>query len=296
MCEFKDAALLALAKDKNDNISVYFVKVDNEALQKLRGSFESGFNYFMGLSHNDFEIAERCEKDECFVQKYRLPDILIDAIRNPLSMPPIKNKDFEKYNVKALFMGELYEEDNTEHCTAVFKKLTPSLYASTGRFWLIFSNDVYSELDKNIIGIPDKSHAVFHKDKLYFSSFQTANQIFGLSDLYRICSSNDLKTFSSFVSLVGEISLDEFANTRIRKLLAIIVDSEILSNFSGMQIAQLAAEQDINIKLDAQEHVEINLDDKDDAMLILNFLAENTFLTTFNKKKATTSRKKVRED
>lgn len=295
MIELNNSQLLALSKDKNNNLSSYLIELSPSLYDKVRSSFIEGFNHFKSLMSIDFKVAEICEKDECFKTPYVLPDAVIDAIRNPLALTKVKDKDLDRIGcIKALFMGEIQEQGKSEHCKVVFKRLTPANFLSRGNWFmrLIYAQGVYNEFDSSIIAIPNKSHAIFDENCLLFDSFQTANQMLGLSEVYRVCSNDDLKKFKGNVILSGSISLEDFALTRVRRLIAIINDSEVLSKQSIEEIEYCAKEQFIDLPV-KDNHIILNLDNKEQTMLILNFLAENTFITTFSKKRATTSRKKV---
>ena len=65
MIELNNSQLLALSKDKNNNLSSYLIELSPSLHDKVRSSFIEGFNHFKSLMSIDFKVAEICEKDEC---------------------------------------------------------------------------------------------------------------------------------------------------------------------------------------------------------------------------------------
>ena len=285
MYSFSDVTtLIALGRDKNNNLSFYKIGVGEELLEEIQKKKKKGYKYFEELNSVSFTPTYMPSEDECFSLAYNLPNIMVDAIRNPFALAKITGAEFEKYNIKALIMGKTIIKENNEMCLIVGKRILPAQFLSRGCIKIMLKDNTYNKIDTNVIDISDRSHLLIKDDVLYFDSYQYANQILGLTDYYHTASEPALNEFINNVNILGDIDFTEFAQTRVRKLVAIINDSRLFKRFTAEEISAIAKEeQNIDISIENNKIV-LDLTNKQQVMLILNCLAENTFITTFSKK------------
>ena len=112
-----------------------------------------------------------------------------------------------------------------------------------------------------------------------------------LTGYYRQSTESDLENFANHISFESNNdSLTDFANTRIRRLIALINDSHVLEKFSNKELADEASKQNLSLSF-VENKIKLNLDDKKETLLILDFLAENTFMSTFTKQRNRTNSK-----
>lgn len=290
---FEKSALYALSKI-HDKLRVYKINVDKDTITKIRKNFAEGVDYFQSLEVHTFSPTYKLEQDECAkMENYEISDVICDAVRNS-ALPAITGEQFEENNIKALFMGERVETVHEELFTVVFKRFYLS-NCLTRKYLNIFLNkNTYNAISSNIISIPESNHLLFKNGTLYFSSYKIANEILYLTDRYRSATDTDIENFKKNISFENEqVSLEDFASTKHRKLIAQINDSHILDEFSKDKLSSEAREQNVPLIYDNGK-IKLNLENKRETMLVLDFLAENTFLSTFRKERnRTNSKEKV---
>lgn len=295
---FENSSLLALSlNDKSLNYSVFEVRVENSILEMIRKNFFSGYEYFKNMEKVEFSFTYTpIEREECFYFKYDLKDIIYDAIRNPDALNNVQAKQFCDKSIQALFMGDVIQDNDNEKCIAVFKKITSQNVISKRVLHFVLTKDTYDRLANDVVIIPERSLALYEDGKLYFESYQYTNSIFGLVDNYKPASNKILQDFSKKVILnENNITLEDFAKTRVRKLIAYIEDSGILEKVPMSEFKEKALQQSIDLK-QKNDKIFLDLDDRESAMNVLLFLSENTFNTTFtNQTQSTNSRKPLKK-
>lgn len=278
---FDNSSLYALSKTRS-GADVYKINVSAKAIMKIRENFAEGLDFFLKQEPHDFTPLYKLDEDECSCLKnFTAPDFLFDAIRNSANLKEITGKDFERLDIKALFMGEVAEQDNDEKYTIVFKRLYMSNVLKRSGLNLLWSDNVYTSIESDALSIPENSNAAFANGSLYFLSYKIVNEMLDLSDRYRSATSADLREFESKVACDGDLT--DFANTKARKLIAMINDSRVLEIYSIEEIAAAAKRQNIMLKYDDDGKIALDLGKHKEAMIILDFLAENTFISTFTK-------------
>lgn len=279
---FDDSLLYALSKNQQDS-QVYKINISESALAGIRENFAKGFEDLGRMDAHNLSPNYKLDDGECAcIRNFAVPDVIFDAIRNPLHLQAVTGADFSDLNVKALFMGEIKEMTKDEKYTIVFKRLYMSSILKHSCLNILLSGDVYTDFQNDAIAIPEISHASYANGTLLFMSYKIANEMIDLADYYRSATTNDLKLFQSMAVCHG--SLQDFANTKARRLIAFINDSHVLENYDFNVLDEAAREQGITLEQDASGKVLLNLEKRKETMLVLDFLAENTFLATFSKR------------
>lgn len=286
---FEKSALYALSKIQ-DKLCVYKINVDKDTLSKIKNNFERGVSSFHSMEVHNFSPSYKLDQDECSkMENYVISDIICDAVRNSV-LHEITGDQFEEKQIKALFMGERSETEHEELFTIVFKRFYFSNCLSRNGLNIWLNKKTYNAISSNIISIPDSNHLLFENGTLYFSSYKIANEILYLTDRYRSATNSDIDNFIKNISFDNKINFYDFATTKLRKLIAQINDSRILEEFSKEQLSLEAKEQNVPLTYD-NDKIKLNLENKNETMLVLDFLAENTFLSTFKKERTRTNSK-----
>lgn len=288
---FENSTLLALAKN-DSKFCVYKIQVKKEALLAIQSNFKQGIDYFSKLDPHPFTGTYKLDEEECLkIDNYSLSQSLSDAIINSANLAPITGDQFKDKNIKALFMGTYLANQDTNLIIAVFKRLYFSNCLTKGGLNLFFDKNSYNTISTNIISVPENYHILLKGGTLYFSSYKIASEILNLTDYYRQSTESDLENFANHISFESNNdSLTDFANTRIRRLIALINDSHVLEKFSNKELADEASKQNLSLSF-VENKIKLNLDDKKETLLILDFLAENTFMSTFTKQRNRTNSK-----
>lgn len=291
---FSNSPLYALAKNNEKDFCVYKLAVSSNALTHIRKNFEEGFELIKSMDPHDFSPTYKLDQDECAkMDNFAIPDEILDAIRNSANLEIITEKEFKSKKIKALFMGTYEESSRQEQFSAVFKRFYSVNCLSHNWFNLLLGKNQYDTLKSEVLTIPETSHAVFEKGTLYFSSYKIANEIFYLTDRYRSATNKDLEDFSNYIKFdESKYTLEGFATTKIRKLIAQINDSKILEDFEKTNLLGEAKKQDnVPLTYTNDGKILLNLGDKKEVILVLDFLAENTFMSTFRHRRNRTNSK-----
>lgn len=283
--------LFALSKDKNTNaLIVNRLNVSPAVLENILISFENGLSDKKELNPVSFNGVYKPDDDECLcIVNFTLADEITDAIRSPINIPTLEPSEIISKNVKALFMGGLSEDVNGEKIAVVFKRLFASNVIKSSFLNLCFNNKTYNKLMDDVLCIPEQNDVWFKDETLFFKSFKLANEMLGLGNYYRTASTPELEKFRGEVVIKGMSDFVKEANTKIRRLVAIINDLQTLADMPAVKDA--AELQNIELKFDEDNHLIIDFAKKDEAMLLLYFLSENTFLGTFTHQRQRTNSK-----
>ncbi len=281
--------LFALSKATN-SLVVNKLDVSNDVIDAIEHSFMEALETEKELSSVPFNGTYKPDDDECLtIVNFTLPDEISDAIRSPINVTSLEPSEIVSKNIKALFMGGVSEENSGEKITVVFKRLYASNVIRHSPLNICFNNKVYNRLMTDVLSIPDQNDVWFNNGALFFKSFKLANEILSLGNYYRVASTPDLRKFANKVTIKGMPDFETKANSRIRRLVAIINDLHTLSDISAIKDA--AQSQKISLAFDDHDHLIIDFSNKTDAMLVLDFLSENTFLGTFTHQRQRTNSK-----
>lgn len=167
---------------------------------------------------------------------------------NSAKLDPITGDQFKDKNIKALFMETHHANQDTNSMIAVFKRLYFSNCLTKVGLNLFFDKNSYNSISTNIISVPESYHILLKDGTLYFSSCKIASEILNLSDYYRQSTESDLENFAHIIFFENNNdSLTDFANNRIRRLIAIINDSHVLEKFSNKELADEASKQNLSL-------------------------------------------------
>ena len=279
---FENSAVMVIRADKNDDY-VYRLEMNATTQQELCISFSNAHDELLdGKSRVVFDGSYKPLTDEFLtIENFQLASEIMDAIRDPIGV-----KSFQKENgvfpeIKAVFIGERIESNDSEKFNIAFQRFRKEQYISPKMFNLFLNESTFFQEKRYGISIADSIDCFFTENELQFVSFFFARQIFDLSGYYRSATDQEVASFVTNEKLLIEDTeaFKSMANTWIRRKIAMINDSKVLENYSASQIRTLASKVDINI-----ENRKIKLpNDKESVKIILGFLDEEAYKGPFSK-------------
>lgn len=217
------------------------------------------------------------------IENFQLADEIKDAIRNPIGVTKYQKINGIFPDIKAIFVGERIETKDTEKFIVAFQRFKKEQYISTNFFNLFFDQETFRR-EKNFgISISENIDCLFTETELQFTSFYYARQIFDLSDYYRSATDQEVEAFTSSdrLSIEDSVAFKAMANTWIRRKIAMINDSEVLTNYTAAKIKSLAKTVGIDVSVENKKIVIPN--DKEKVKVILGFLDEEAYKGPFSR-------------
>lgn len=292
---FDNSSIMVLLNDGNEN-PVQLLEVDKTTQAAICSSFsDAAVPLLSGKQIVPFDGSYKPNEDEGLsICNFHLPEVITDAVRNPLGLQTFAyNKDAEP-DIRAIFIGERTEGDNTEIFNVAFQRFRKEQYLSTKKFSLFYDQDTFILENRWGIGITDTIDCVFTQMELRFSSYFYARQIFDLSEYYRSATDAEVQSFSG-LDLLSIADKDQFklmADTWIRRKIAAINDSGVLKNNTAAKIKKLARSCGLEIIVENKKL--IIPADKKKLKEILGFLDDEVYKGAFTEETyITNSKRKV---
>ena len=265
-------------------LEIFRLEVDSDTQNSICDAFSNAVSEMtLEKSKVVFDGSYKPLDDEYLdIENFQLPDAIKDAIRNPIGVAKYKKENGCFPEIKAIFVGERIESKDTENFVVAFQRFKKEQYISVRAFNLFFDNDTFRREKNYGISISNNIDCLFSKNELEFTSFYYARQIFDLSDYYRSATDQEVQSFTSseHLSIENADDFKEMANTWIRRKIAMINDSEVLSNYSATKIKGLAKSVGIDISINNKKIVIPN--DKEKVKIILGFLDEEAYKGPFS--------------
>ena len=280
---FQNSSVFVLAGGTRAN-EIFRIDVDNETQMAICNSFSDAKDILISADKERivFDGSYKPNDDEFLaIENFQIQDEIKDAIIDPLGVPAYQKQNGEFPEIKAVFVGERTEADNSEHFSIAFQRFRKEQYISTRWYNLFFNNDTFFRQSNFGISISDSIDCLYSDGELEFVSFFFARQVFDLGEYYRSATDGEVDSFASNANLEIE-DTDAFgrmADTWILRKIAMINDSKVLDNFSASEIAGRAAEVGVSISIRRNKIVLPN--DKRQAKVILGFLDEAAYKGPF---------------
>ena len=231
----------------------------------------------------EFDGSYKPHSDEFLaIAHFQLPDAIMDAIRDPLGVPPYQKQGDDFPEIKAIFVGERTENEGTEKFNVGFQRFRKEQYISTRWYNLFFEANTFFQEKRFGISISDSIDCYYTESELQFTSFYFARQVFDLGNYYRSATDSEVFEFTGSRKLAFE-NTDTFiamANTWIRRKIAMINDSKVLQNYPAAEIRNLAATA--GVEIETQGDCIVIPNDKDRVKVILGFLDEEAYKGPFS--------------
>ena len=272
-------------------LEVFKLDLDEDTRRSICRSFEQASQtLIMGKERISFDGTYKPEADEFLeIAPFSLPENIQAAIRNPIGVASYqKSKDSLVQDqasfpeIQAIFVGEWIQQEGSERLTVGFQRFHKEQYISNRPFNLFFEGNTFLMERRFGIGISDTVDCLFDGDRLQFSSYHYARQIFDLSVHYRLALDPEVSNFKKSNSLLfaDVTTFDEMADSWIRRKVASIHDSGVLEKFSAPDIQTKAYQAGITLEV-SQDKVVIP-SDKRKLKVVLGFLDEEAYRGPFS--------------
>ena len=279
------------------------LSISSDILGELSRNFDEEEQKFLDKeSQIDYQPNYKPSEDELqVIHKYSLLPSIIDAIKNPINVQEFSIENMEEFDIRCLFIGKFEKNNNLEKIKIEFKRICKSYLLTKEResFWDLFSGDgnTYRKFESSIFSIPKDAQAFYDNGDLIFKSYKITNEMLDLSEYYRIATDETINEFfennNDKIMMLNNNHKIQF-NTRIRRLFATILDEEILQKNKIEDIEKCAISQKISLQISTDKKIILNPNNKKQLENTLNFLAQNTFVTTFSlEPQITNSRRKL---
>ena len=292
---FDNSSIMIILNDGHEDL-VQLLEVDKTTQAAICSSFSDAAIPL--LSEKEivaFDGSYKPNEDEGLsICNFHLPAEIIDAVRNPLGLQSFSYDKENDPSIRAVFIGERTETDNTEIFTVAFQRFRKEQYLSTKKFNLFYDQDTFILENRWGIGITDTIDCLFTQMELRFSSYFYARQIFDLSEYYRSATDAEVQSFSGLdlLSIADKDQFQSMADTWIRRKIAAINDSGVLKNNTAAKIKKLA--QSCGLEITVENKKLIIPADKKKLKEILGFLDDEVYKGAFTEETyITNSKRKV---
>ena len=280
---FQNCSVFVLAGGIHAN-EIFRIDVDADTQAAICRSFSEAKDKLTADKERIvFDGSYKPNEDEFLaIENFRIIDEIKDAIRDPLGTTSYQKQEGVFPEIRAVFVGERTEDENSERFNIAFQRFRKEQYISTRWYNLFFNNDTFFRQDSFGISISDSIDCFYTNGELQFVSFFFARQVFDLGEYYRSATDGEVTAFASNANLEIE-DTDAFgrmADTGIRRKIAMINDSRVLDEYAASDIAQRAAEVGVSIITNGNRIVLPN--NKKQIKVILGFLDEEAYKGPFS--------------
>lgn len=290
---FDNSSIMVLLNDGNEN-PIQLLEVDKTTQTAICNSFaDASTPLLTGKQIVPFDGCYKPNEDEGLsICNFHLPEMITDAIRNPLGLQTFAYDRNAEPDIKAVFIGVRTEANNTEMFTVAFQRFRKEQYLSTKKFSLFFEENTFKRENRWGIGITDTVDCVFTQAELRFSSYFYARQIFDLSEYYRSATDSEVHNFSSLnlLSITDKDQFQAMADTWIRRKIAAINDSGVLNRNTAAKIRNLAQKCGLDVTVENKKLV--IPDDKKKLKEVLGFLDDEVYKGAFTEETYITNSKR----
>lgn len=278
---FNQSNTVFLLTTKKNQYKIYRLNCDNTVKSLFVEVFNSSFKEnITDYEEIPFQLGYQLNEDEIWkIENFQIPDEIIYAIENPDTLDAYSPIDesgntADGYTIKSIFMSEL---NNGKHLIK-FQRFEKSQILKRKRPAIIFKNNMFVKNDDfclNILEVPD---AIFYDNVFKFINYTNANKVLPLGAYYREATQEEIDTFkeSSLFSLSDEDAFDKYTLAHnVRGQIAKILDSEVLSKHSAVELKTIATNYDIEINVENDKIVIPK--EKKDIKYFLTFLSEKIY-------------------
>ncbi|KRL12577.1 Kiwa anti-phage protein KwaB-like domain-containing protein [Schleiferilactobacillus perolens] len=280
---FEKSSVFALV-NQNDGPGVYLINMDDPSQKEICGIFSRSVSRLNEKEKIPFDGKYKPDSDESLIiEEFVIEDNILDAIRKPLSLPTLSRSDNDSPDIRAIFVGDLQESNNTESFTVAFQRFRRDQYLSTRRINLFFDHDTFQKESRWGISISDTVDCLFAVSELQFESYYFTRQIFDLSQYYRVATDSEVEQFSQsdVLDVPDKKTFIEQSDDWMRRKIASINDSEVLADFSAKKIQSMAKAAGLKIKVKSKK-IQIPTEKKP-LKEVLRFLDEEVYKGAFSK-------------
>lgn len=275
--------LFALVRDPSARVQRFVL--DSAVQAELTTYLEEQEKYFNSASAEiSFDGKYKPDFGEVLViDSFDDIDGLAAAIAAPMGVPEVDPSPDFFDQVSSLFSGRVEANGST---TVLLQNFDRRRVLSTSGLSIFHSANVFKRIEGVGLTVDWKLAAVLNGNVLKFNSFHNARQIFDLSDYYIEATDADIKTFVAMDTVVvDEAVLVDMADTWIRRKIALVQQSQILTKVPMVEIQAAAAGFGILLKLtsvNGKDQLEFP-ETKAELKTLLRFLDEDYYESPLSK-------------
>jgi len=217
------------------------INLAQNVVPRIRDVFISNSVY---LFQDNFEQIEfdgnyTIQDEEVLFVRLTLPNDLLEAPNNPIGL---RDLDLVKDQIKTLFW---YENSTYYFQSFDRRKLLKNKNV------LFFDKNTFDQLKQDAFILDNTVSAIYKDEKFFFKSYANANKIFSLLDFFEEATNEVLGEFCNAEKvLVDRNWLLANSNTLIRKHIALIQNSKILTTANTTKIQKSAKKFNLSIELE----------------------------------------------
>lgn len=282
---FDDKTVFLIVKENHAD-KIYKVEMNAKTQQNINKIFENSAIELTGKQSVIFTGSYSPLEDEILcIQNFILSDDLKDAFRNPVMIESFIPNKTDMQDIKAICIGYCENTGNNEKFIAGFQKFRKDQYIAIDKIRLLYDEKTFKQDQRVGIAISDYIDCLYDGTNLIFNSYYYARQIFDLSEYYRTASNVDIDNFICANIMDFGDAGEAFkisANSWIRRKVALINDSGVLTQYKAIDIKKLAKEQS-NIDITVQNEKIVFPTDTNEIKVLLSFLDEEAYQGPFSK-------------
>lgn len=295
---FDDKTIFLIVKENHAD-KIYKVEMNAKTQQNINKIFENSAIELTGKQSVIFTGSYSPLKDEILcIQNFVLSDELKDAFRNPVLIESFIPNKTDMQDIKAICIGYCENTGNDEKFIAGFQKFRKDQYIAIDKIRLLYDEKTFKQDQRVGIAISDYIDCLYDGANLIFNSYYYARQVFDLSEYYRTASNVDIDKFICANIMDFGDSGETFkisANSWIRRKIALINDSGVLTQYKATDIKELAKKQS-NIDVAVRNEKIVFPTDTNEIKILLSFLDEEAYQGPFSKETfLSNSKRKARE-
>lgn len=278
---FEKASIMVLLGSKAD-IRICRLETDKDTQKAICKSFS---DYYQNLTADkqaiEFDGSYKPEDDEILcIDSFGMDEQILQAIKEPSGVPPFIPTVETTENIVAVFVGKSDGKDTR----IAFQKFRKEQYISTKGFNIFFDKETFIQDKRYGITIADCVDCVWVNNQLLFNSYYIAKQIFDLQDYYRTATEKEVDDFTKQAIICfeePETFRKQATGSRMRKMIAEIMDSEVLKKYSASEIRKMAKQQ-TGVELEVKNKQLVMPQEKEKVKLFFGVLTEGVYKGIFS--------------
>lgn len=279
---FEKASIMVMLGKRTD-IRICRLETDKSTQTAVCKSFS---NYYQNLTVDKqvikFDGSYKPEDDEIlYIDSFGIDKQILEAIKEPSGVPPFIPTLEETENIVAVFVGKSEGEDTR----IAFQKFRKEQYISTRGFNIFFDKETFIQDNRYGITIADGIDCVWVNNQLQFHSYFITNQIFDLQDYYRTATEKEVDDFTKQTIICfedPEVFRKQASGSRMRKVIAEIMDSKVLKTYTASEIKKMAKQQ-TGVELEVKNKQLVMPQEKEKVKIFFGVLTEGVYKGIFSK-------------
>lgn len=269
--------LLCKLNSKTENDNLRRISLSYDLQDQLSDYLRNAIDFFKDAELVEFNGEYKPNENQVLViNDFNFP---LQELNNIINTPVLKESEID--DIKCIIF---LEKDSISFQTFDSRKII-----KTEKFYLFYSSDTYSKIDKKGLIIDAKIDAMFLKneEKLLFTSYHNASKIFDLNEYFKAATDNEIK--ENFIKKEIFMGIDKLnlniINSRHRKKIYQIIKNNVLNkvkdNFNA--VIDYARELGLSNMFDESESKIIFPQEKKDIEKLINFLNDDLYKSPISK-------------